>query len=295
MRKINRGESQVKAKDLFILTLMLVVFSSMIFPQVQERVISEYKIGPKDVLEISVYGLEELNGFKVRVEEEGTITLPFLGSVEVDGLTKTGLEKKLKQLLSETILQDPQVTVFIVEYESKKVHVIGAVTTPGPYELLGRQTLLAIISEAGGFTSDAGEKVIVMRNSPNGSSQSLEISLDDLTQKGDVSLNIPLEPGDVINVPIDKIVNVFVYGQVREPGAVEVKSSKLGNFTLLQAIASAGGFAERAAKGRIQYTTTDDNGDTIKMKVNAKAIIKGKKNDIILKEGDIIYVPETIF
>lgn len=265
----------------------------MIFSQ--ERVISEYKIGPKDLLEISVYGLEELDKFKVRVEEEGTITIPFLGSVEVDGLTKTGLEKKLKQLLAETILQDPQVTVFIVEYESKKVHVIGAVTNPGPYELLGRQTLLAIISEAGGFTSDAGDKVIVMRNSPNGSSQSLEISLDDLSQKGDASLNIPLEAGDIINVPVDKIIHVFVHGQVRNPGAVEIKNSELGKFTLLQAIASAGGFAERAAKGRIKYTTTDEKGNTVKIKVNAKQIIQGKKKDIMLKEGDIIYVPETIF
>ena len=283
----------VIGKGRMLFALILIMLSPMIFSQ--ERVISEYKIGPKDLLEISVYGLEELDKFKVRVEEEGTITIPFLGSVEVDGLTKTGLEKKLKQLLAETILQDPQVTVFIVEYESKKVHVIGAVTNPGPYELLGRQTLLAIISEAGGFTSDAGDKVIVMRNSPNGSSQSLEISLDDLSQKGDASLNIPLEAGDIINVPVDKIIHVFVHGQVRNPGAVEIKNSELGKFTLLQAIASAGGFAERAAKGRIKYTTTDEKGNTVKIKVNAKQIIQGKKKDIMLKEGDIIYVPETIF
>ncbi len=273
---------------LFMLILLLV--SCYFWGQDQYK--ADYKIGAKDLLEISVFGLEEMNK-TVRVSEDGKITLPLLGEVEVEGLTKTELEKKLSQLLEEKYLQSPQVTVFIKEYQSKRISVLGAVGKPGPYELLGRQTLLQLISEAGGLTEDAGDDIIVIRQFQDGTSISLKISIDDLFLKGDARLNIPLEPNDIVNIPAEKTVLIYVFGQVRKPGALEVKKSNIP--TLLQVIAQAGGFSERASKGGVLIKRINKDGKEKQIKVNVKDIIKGKKKDIQLLENDVVYVPETIF
>jgi polysaccharide export outer membrane protein len=185
------------------------------------------------------------------------------------------------------------VTVFISEYQSKRVSVLGAVRNPGPYELLGRQTLLQIISQAGGITNESGKEIIVIREVEDGASKALKISIEDLFLKGDAKLNIPLQPNDIVNIPIDKIVYVYVFGQVRKPGAFEAKKSNIP--TLLQAIAQAGGFSERASKGKVLIKRIYDDGKEIKIKVNVKSIIKGKRRDIQLLENDVVFVPETIF
>ena len=188
-------------------------------PFVQEQYVSEYKIGPKDLLEITVIGFEDLNR-RYRVSEEGKITLPYLGDVEVQGLSRSELEKKLAELLKEKYLENPQVAVLIAEYESRKVFLIGAVTTPGPYELMGRLTLLKILSQAGGLTADAGNEIIVMRQMPDGTKTSLKISVDDLILKGDASLDIPLQADDIVTIPVDRTIQIYITGQVRTPGAL---------------------------------------------------------------------------
>lgn len=280
----------MKCKIIIFTVVFLLLFS--FYLSSQEKYSTDYRVGPKDLLEISVFGLDELNK-TVRVTEDGKITLPLLGEVEVEGLTKAELEVKLKQLLEEKWLHDPQVTIFIQEHQSKRVSVLGAVGSPGPYELLGRQTLLQIISQAGGLTQEAGNEIIVMRQLPDGTSTSLKISIDDLILKGDATLNIPLQPDDTVIIPIDRTVYIYVFGQVRSPGALEVRKSNIP--TLIQAIAQAGGFSERASKGRVLIRRMDENGEEIEIKVNVRNILKGKRKDIQLKENDTVYVPETIF
>lgn len=253
---------------------------------------AEYKIGPKDLLEISVLGVAEINKLVVRVSEEGRITLPLLGEVEVGNLTKFEVEKKLARLAGEKIVLKPQVTVHILEYISRRVSVVGAVGKPGPYELLGRQTVLSLVSEAGGLTPDAGEEIIVIRQIPGGESTALRISIDGLFVQGDPKLNVALEPGDVINVPVDKPVPIYVFGQVRNPGALQVRRSSLP--TLTQAIAQAGGFTDRANKKRVQIRRKDAAGKDLEFTVNVRNILKGKIKDIPLKVNDTVYVPESL-
>lgn len=258
----------------------------------QEKFTQEYRIGPKDLLEISVFGADELSR-TVRVSEDGKVTLPLLGEVLVDGLTKSEVEKKLGQLLGEKYVQNPQVTVFIREYQSKRVSVLGAVEEPGPYQLLGRQTLMQIISEAGGLTRDAGNEIVIIRQLPDGSSTSLRISIDDLFLKGDAKLNVPMEAGDIVTVPVDKPVVVYVFGQVKNPGALQVKKSNIP--TLLQAIAQAGGFTDRASKGGVIIKRKDETGKEKEIKVNVRSILKNKVKDVQLLENDTVYVPESLF
>jgi polysaccharide export outer membrane protein len=258
----------------------------------QQPASAEYKIGAKDLLEITVLGVQEISKLVVRVSEEGRITLPLLGEVEVGNLTKFELEKKLTRLAGEKIVLKPQVTVHILEYMSRRVSVVGAVEKPGPFELLGRQTVLSILSEAGGLTRDAGEEIIIIRQLPEGDSTAIRIPIDGLFVKGDPKLNVVLEPGDVINVPVDKVVPIYVFGQVRNPGALQVKRSSLP--TLTQAIAQAGGFTDRANRKRIQIRRKDATGKEFEISVNVRNILKGKIKDIPLKENDTVYVPESL-
>jgi polysaccharide export outer membrane protein len=280
----------LKKREVILIGLSIVLIVSFLSAQEIER--TDYKIGPKDLLEINVFGLEELNRTE-RVSEEGKITLPLLGEIDVEDLTKGELEKKISQLLEEKYLQDPQVSVFIVEYQSKMVSVLGAIQTPGRHELLGRQTVMDIIAKAGGLTSEAGDEIYVMRRRADGSNSSVKISIDELILYGKAELNIPLKADDVINIPIDKIIQIYVMGQVGDPGALGVRRSMIP--TLLRAIAQAGGFGERAAKGGVIIKRIKEDGSEERIKVNVKDIIKGKKEDIQLKEGDVVIVPETIF
>jgi polysaccharide export outer membrane protein len=266
----NPQENQVEGRDYFV---------------------REYVIGPRDLLEIKVFELPEFD-HTVRVSEDGTITLPLLGTVKVGGLTKDKIEKKLSEQLDKYV-KNAQVSVFIKEYQSSRVAIIGAVEKPGMYELVGRQTLLQMISQAGGFKENAANEIYVLREGQDGNTASLAIDLEDLLLNGNQKLNIPIYPNDVINVPVDRLITVFVFGEVRNPGAIQVKMSQ--KVTLLQAIAQAGGLSENASKRGVIVKRKDKSGKELNIQVNLNDIIKGKKKDIPLKEGDVVIVKESIF
>jgi polysaccharide export outer membrane protein len=283
----------VRGKVCIIIFLVFILIHSPAFCQRErESFVWEYKIGPRDLLEIKVFELPELNQ-TIRVSEDGSITLPLLGSVKIGGLTKDGVERTLAELLETKWLKNARVSVFIREYQSKRVAIIGAVEKPGMYELVGRQTLLQMISQAGGFKENAANELFVLREGEDGITASISIDLDDLIINGNQRLNIPLQANDVINVPVDRIINIYVFGQVRNPGALQVKMSK--KITLLQAVAQAGGLTDGASKRGVTIKRKDKSGKEIKIKVNLRDIIKGKKPDIELKEGDVVYVRESIF
>ena len=258
----------------------------------QEKTDLEYRIGAKDLLEIKVLGEDKLST-TVRVSEDGKISFPYLGEIEVDGLTAAQLEKKLSRLLEEKYIINPQVKVSIKEFRSKRVSILGAIGKQGSYELLGRTTLLEILAEAGGLARDAGKEIIIIRQQADGSNISLKIPVEDLMQKGEAKLNMVLEPDDIINIPADQIVQIYVYGQVKSPGAIQVLKSNIP--TLVRAIAQAGGFTERAAKGSVVIRRKDVMGNEKEIKVNVKDIQKNKVKDVQLQADDVVFVPETIF
>ena len=252
----------------------------------------DYLLGPEDLLEINVFELPELKT-ATRVLSDGTVSLPLVGVVKAAGLTKTGLESRLKELLEERFLLDPQVTISVTEYRSRQVSVIGAVTTPGIYQMLGPRTVLQVISEAGGLTKEAGADIFIIRKTDSGKAERLHLDLDDLVIKGNPELNLALSPGDVINVPVDRPVYVFVDGAVKTPGQIESKSSR--PVTLLQAVARAGGLSERANLRGVHILRKGADGVQTRIPVNLRSIRKGKSDDIDLIDGDVVVVPETFF
>jgi len=247
----------------------------------------EYRIGAKDLLEITVFNMPELNQ-TVRVSEDGSVSHSLLGRIEVAGLTAQELEKKLADLLDQQYTKNARVTVFIREFQ--KVAVIGAVGQPGQYELVGPTTLLQVIAQAGGLTAQAMNELFVYRQGKDGKQTRIVIPLEDLMINGNQELNIELQPKDVITVPIDQTLNVYVYGEVRSPGVVPFLSSK--KITLLQAIAQAGGTTEWAKKSKVMIKRKDrKTGKEMKIRVNLKDIINGGLADITLEMGDVVIVP----
>lgn len=253
---------------------------------------SDYIIGPEDLLEISVFELEGLNK-TVRVSEEGMINLPLLGEVRAEGRSRRGLEEIVRNLLEEKYINEPQVSVFIREYRSRSVSVIGSVRKPGTYKLLGTRTLIHMISEAGGLTDKAGPVLYVIRIGAEGASRRITVNIDELMIQGRPELNLLVQSGDVINVPADPQISVYIYGAVKHPGELVFKKSDV--ITLLQAITKAGGLTDRAAADRIRIKRKGDSGAEDQISINLKKILKGKQEDVPLRDKDVVVVPETIF
>ena len=249
-----------------------------------------YMIGAKDLLKISVFNVPELN-ITVRVSEDGTITLPLIGNIKVEGMTKIGLEKHLSGLLEQNYLKNAQVTIFIEEYQSKVVSVIGAVKKPDAYELLGDMTLLELLTMTGGLAENVSDRIIIIRKVPGGNNVSLTIKIDDLMLKGDPKANIPLRPGDIVNIPVESYMNIYIFGEVKNPG--HLKMLREGEISLLRAVAQAGGFTSRARKGSVMVKR-NVNGKEVEIRINIKSILKGKKKDFILQNNDIIHVPQSV-
>jgi polysaccharide export outer membrane protein len=271
---------------LSVILFLLVHIGAFAGQDTQSLTINEYRIGAKDLLEITVFNLPELNQ-TVRVSEDGSITLSLLGRVGVAGLTSQELEKRLAELLDRQFTKNARVTVFIKEFQ--KVAVIGAVGQPGQYELVGPTTLLQMIAQAGGITAQAVDEVYIYRQAEDGKQTIIAINLDDLAS-GSQEFNVQLNPKDVISIPIERTLNVFVYGEVKTPGAIPFLSSK--KITLLQAIAQAGGPTEWAKKSKVLIKRKDrKTGKEMKIRANLKSMISGKIADIILEEGDVVIVP----
>lgn len=276
--------------SLMVTAILLAAFAAQGASRPQETQtlpVNDYRIGAKDLLEIAVFELPELNQ-TVRVSEDGSITLSLLGKVEVAGLTAQELEKKLTTLLDQQFTKGAHVTVFIKEYQ--KVSVIGAVGRPGQYELVGPTTLLQAIAQAGGLTAQAMNELFIYRRGDDGKQTRIAISLEDLMIAGNQDLNIELRPKDVVTVPIDQMLNVFVYGEVKTPGAIPYLSSR--KISLVQAIAQAGGPTEWAKRTKVLIKRRDKkSGKEIKIHVNLKNMINGRIADIMLEEGDVVIVP----
>jgi polysaccharide export outer membrane protein len=250
---------------------------------------ADYIIGPADLLEIKVFESEKMTS-TVRVGSRGQITLPLLGSVDVNGLTAREAEEKIEGLLKkEGYINNPHVSVFVKEHRSKLVSVVGYVRDPGNYELLGRQTLLDALANAKGLNDNAARSVYLTRTEEDGRRQAYVIDLDQLLLRGDSELNLPLKAGDVIYVP--EAGTVFVEGAVRRPGAFPIKG---GATTVSQAIAAAGGVTGYADSGDIKLIHYLGNGKREITQLNLRRIQKGEDEDPIVKDRDAIIVGASI-
>lgn len=253
----------------------------------------EYVIGPKDLLEIRVFEIPELN-LERRVTDGGTIDLPMLGELPVSGQTAAQVRDRLTTVLTQKYVNRANVSIVVKDFASKPVSILGAVQKPGSLNISGRWTLLEAISAAGGLTEAAGRKIYVMRKAENGLSDTLQIDREALFRGGAAGAmwNIPIVPSDIVNVAPKSTVTVFCLGEVKQPGAVEFDADD--RISLLSVIAKAGGLSDRASSTiRIKRRGADGKDDEIQ--VNFKRVVKGKDPDPVLKADDVIIVKESFF
>ena len=159
-----------------------------------------YMIGPEDVLYIQVWKEETLTR-TVPVRSDGMISLPLINEVQASGLTPLQLKESLTEKF-KNFIEDPVVTVVVMEANSFKVFVTGQVRNPGVYRLRTETTLLQIILLAGDFTNEANPKKIVIIRREHGKDKRLDVNYNDIINGVNPELNFVLKPGDTVIVPL---------------------------------------------------------------------------------------------
>ena len=198
-------------------------------------------IGAGDLVEMSVFDTPELSG-KLRVSNTGDIILPLVGSIHVASMKAGDVQNLIRQkFIDGGFLKDPQVTVFVAEYATQGVSVLGEIKSPGIYPAFGAHTLMDYISLAGGLTPLAGTNITVARMGHSDDPEHVKISASSAPKP----MNNPeILPGDSIFV--EKTGLVYVIGEVARPGGFPMDHDD--HLTILQAIALAQGTTYTAAK-----------------------------------------------
>jgi polysaccharide biosynthesis/export protein len=249
---------------------------------------TDYVIGPQDVVTVTVFDHADLTG-TFTVESDGSLTFPLIGRVKAAGLTLREFEDALKKALADGYLKNPQVSASMDEYKSQRVFVMGEVRAPGAYQLTGNMTVIEALAKAGGLTQAAAEEVLVVRppvgakgagpaRADDSESTVLHANIREL-QSGSLSQNLTLKDGDT--VVVNKAQSVYVFGQVRTPGAYPIDRGT----TVLQALSLAGGVTDRGSTGRIKIVRTMDG---------KKKELKVKLTDTV-EPGDTVIVGERYF
>ncbi len=250
---------------------------------------ADYVLGPEDEISITVWDHPDLTR-KARINIEGKISFPLIGELQVTGLSQLQVEKKLKQMLADGYIMDPQVSVQVTEYRSQKIFVIGEVNAPGAYPLTRKTLLVEAIAMAGGVKPEADQEIMIVRPKEKvgvqipllpdqaDPSELIKVRLRDVLE-GERSQNVQVLNLDTIFIP--KIKVFYVTGEVKRPG----QYTFMKGMTVLHAVSTAGGFTEKAAKKKVKTVREKD----------------GKKVDLFLtmedliEPGDTIVVPESFW
>src|SRR5436190_4242704 len=249
-------------------------------PPASSSPVTDYIVGPQDVLTITSYDQADLSG-KFAVEADGTFTYPLIGRFKAGGLTLRATEEQLKaKLKDEGYFNNPQITVAVEQYRSQKVFVVGEVRTPGTYAITGDMKLIEALARAGSTLPTASGEVVIVHpgagqaaNGPllppaDGDSESVvRVDLQEL-QRGVISNNAALRDGDTIYVP--RAESIYVFGQVKNPGAYALQQR---GTTVLQALSLAGGVADRGSMSRI-HVVRIVNGSKKELRVSLTDVVQ---------------------
>jgi polysaccharide export outer membrane protein len=260
---------------------------------------TRYRIGPGDVLTIIVRKAPELSMDAVRVDQRGMIRIPMIDEgVPAACKTESELAAEIKTLYLE-YKTNPNVEVFVKDFQSQPVAVIGAVEKPGRFQLQRQFRLLELISFAGGHTDKAGRVINVIHaggpnlcakdaagNGAKVEPQSRSVFKLNETLEGVEGSNPFIQPGDVISLP--EADQVFVIGYVYQPKAIPLKDKPI---TVSRAVAMAGGPQREASTSKVRIIRqAADGGSKYEIPVDLKAIQKLRSPDITLLPNDIVEV-----
>lgn len=244
----------------------------------------DYLLGEGDLLHISVFEAQELET-TVRVSSRGFITLPLIETVTVKGLTAIEAEERIEARYRERYIKNPHVSVFVEEHVSQRITLVGQFKNPGTYDYPTKQRLLDVIALGGGLHENAGQVVQVRKSRPvQGQPATFMVDLDQLVTKGNVSLNIEINGGDVLFIPEAGVF--FVDGAVKRPGAYAIKH----HTTLQEALVEAGGLEHWAATDNLKLVrmAPDGNRQVIELDLEQPGVA-----EMAIIDRDILVVDES--
>ncbi|MHC4458776.1 MAG: FG-GAP-like repeat-containing protein [Planctomycetota bacterium] len=261
----------------------------------------EYKLGPGDVIELTVWQGTTANKEEVLVRPEGKISFGFVEDLYVSGLTPTQLDGLLTEHFKEFVKQ-PRLDVVVKEFNSKFVTLTGAIgrgtqaggvtAGAGEYALKGKVSLLEMVSKIGGPTSDANLREVHVRRKDG---QSIALDLNRAIFQADPSQDIILEAGDLIFIPTlsAEANRVYVFGEVKEPGLYTFTGNEIRVF---DAISKAGGPTIFATEESSKIVRGDVTHPEI-ISVDIKRLVEqgDQTQNVILASGDLVYVPRRFF
>src|ERR1700733_6535016 len=263
---------------------------------------TSYILGPEDLITVRVFAADDIPDKPAQIDNNGSVTLPMIGSVHAAGLTVEQFQASLVTAYKK-FFKDPQVTVQVNEFHSQPVSVAGNVTTPGVVQLKGNRNLMEVIGQAGGLRADAGDTVLITRNlsegpipvqgaftDPTGKYSVAHINIRSVMSGKDPEGNILIKPHDVITV--NRARMVYVLGNVTSPGGYVMSENETMSVT--QAVALAGGWDKTAALSSARILRADGGAQREQIPLNVKKIMENKSPDLELRPDDIVYVPNSL-
>jgi polysaccharide export outer membrane protein len=246
---------------------------------------SKLKIAPGFLLDVQVYDEADLSG-QLRVGEDGNVSLPFIGAVHVAGGVTTEAQKAIEQSLKAAeILNNPQVTVNVIQYEPLMVTVLGEVNSPGRLQMLTPHSLLDVVSFAGGESQLAGSEIDV-RHEEAGQVITTGYHYG-RNSNGDSIAGVIVHNGDTVLVPRAGVV--YVLGAVTRPGGYLMQED--GKLDAAQALALAFGTVIQAKTTDIHIIRRKSDGSYVEFPLNYQKMVDGKITPPQLQAQDIVYVP----
>jgi polysaccharide export outer membrane protein len=243
----------------------------------------EYRLGAGDVVRIMVYQNPDLT-LETRVSETGMVSFPLLGNVRIGGLGIGAAEKLIADgLKSGNFVKQPQVTLTVLQVRGNQASVLGQVNRPGRYPIETTDMRMTdLLATAGGVAGSGGD-VVVLTGTRAGKPYRLEIDLPSVfspnSDQGRIN-DVLIQNGDVLWV--DRAPLVYIYGEVQRPGPVRLERG----MTLMQVLAAGGGLTQRGTERGIRVHRKSADG---------KVVVTQPGMDDAVKDGDVVYVKESLF
>jgi polysaccharide export outer membrane protein len=238
------------------------------------------QLGPGDSVTLTVFGQPDLATTSY-VADNGTLTIPLAGPVNVSGLSPSEAGQRIEKALRDgKFLVDPHVTISAIVSRSQRVSVIGEVGHPGRFVIESNVAIFDLLAEAGGLTENASDIVFLLRPDKDGNVVRSQINLKGLESGSRSVSSQAIRGGDTIFVP--RAEQFYIYGEVTAPGKFRVEPG----MTVVQAVARAGGLTPRGSQRRIEIKRLQSDGSYTTSKA---------KLDDPVHADDVIRVKESIF